>query len=107
MSSLPSGWSLPNLGDSPDLEHEKETGQCTFQFWVDRIESFYCELDGCSWQSKDSFGAQYYPRGISNADDPTDSNQTNYQCQNIECSCIPDRFLCGEEGSVSESMLAP
>lgn len=25
-------------------------GTCTFQFWVDRIESFYCKLDKCSWQ---------------------------------------------------------
>jgi hypothetical protein len=31
-------------------------GSCKFQFWVDRIESFYCNLEGCSWDSRDSFG---------------------------------------------------
>lgn len=30
-----------------------------------------------------------------------DSNQTNYKCGKIQCSCIPGRFLCGEDGSVS------
>nr|XP_019047681.1 ATP-dependent permease [Kwoniella bestiolae CBS 10118]OCF26611.1 ATP-dependent permease [Kwoniella bestiolae CBS 10118] len=60
-------------------------GECNFQFWVDRIESFHCELSKCSWQSKESF----------------DSNQTNYNCKEIECSCIPGRFLCGEDGSVN------
>ncbi|WWC67467.1 uncharacterized protein I206_101375 [Kwoniella pini CBS 10737] len=64
---------------------EDNSGECNFQFWVDRIESFHCELTKCSWQSKESF----------------DSNQTNYNCQEIECSCIPGRFLCGEDGSVN------
>lgn len=31
-----------------------------------------------------------------------DSNQTNYKCDKIECACIPGRFLCGQDGSVSE-----
>jgi hypothetical protein len=39
------------------LADDDATGTCSFQFWVDRIESFYCKLDQCSWQSKDSFGA--------------------------------------------------
>ncbi|WWC87386.1 uncharacterized protein L201_002275 [Kwoniella dendrophila CBS 6074] len=64
---------------------DENLGECNFQFWVDRIESFHCELSKCSWQSKDSF----------------DSNQTNYNCKEIECSCIPGRFLCGEDGSVN------
>ncbi|WVR04242.1 hypothetical protein IAU60_001242 [Kwoniella sp. DSM 27419] len=67
------------------LAEGESMGQCNFQFWVDRIESFHCELNGCSWQSKESF----------------DSNQTNYKCEKIECSCIPGRFLCGEDGSVN------
>ena len=25
---------------------------------------------------------------------------TNYKCENVECKCIPDRMLCGENGSV-------
>lgn len=62
-------------------------GTCNFQFWVDRIESFHCELSGCNWESKGSF----------------DTNQTSYQCEKIECACIPGRFLCGEDGSVSKS----
>ncbi|ORY24112.1 hypothetical protein BCR39DRAFT_335530 [Naematelia encephala] len=68
-----------------DQSLEDEMGRCNFQFWVDRIESFHCELEGCSWQSRDSF----------------DTNQTNYRCDKIECSCIPGRFLCGEDGSVN------
>ncbi|KIR58353.1 ATP-dependent permease [Cryptococcus bacillisporus CA1873] len=60
-------------------------GTCNFQFWVDRIESFHCELSGCNWESKGSF----------------DTNQTSYQCEKIECACIPGRFLCGEDGSVN------
>lgn len=66
--------------DTSDLQ-----GTCSFQFWVDRIESFYCKLDNCSWQ-----GAASYK-----------SNVTSYQCKNIECSCVADRFLCGEDGSVN------
>ncbi len=31
-------------------------GTCDFQFWVDRIESFYCHLDKCSWQSNENYG---------------------------------------------------
>ncbi len=30
-------------------------GTCSFQFWVDRIESFYCKLDQCAWQAKADF----------------------------------------------------
>lgn len=60
-------------------------GTCNFQFWVDRIESFYCKLDGCSWALSDDAA----------------SNGTNYRCEKIECSCVPGRFLCGEEGSIN------
>ncbi|WVQ75296.1 hypothetical protein IAR50_004912 [Cryptococcus sp. DSM 104548] len=60
-------------------------GTCAFQFWVDRIESFHCELQGCNWQNKAE----------------VDTNQTSYQCETIDCSCIPGRFLCGEDGSVN------
>jgi hypothetical protein len=31
-----------------------------------------------------------------------ETNKTNYQCKTIECACVADRFLCGEDGSVSE-----
>ncbi|WWC58962.1 uncharacterized protein I303_101507 [Kwoniella dejecticola CBS 10117] len=73
------------FGSSELGVQEDNSGECNFQFWVDRIESFHCELTKCSWQSKESF----------------DSNQTNYNCEEIQCSCIPGRFLCGEDGSVN------
>ncbi|KAK5092478.1 FAD-dependent urate hydroxylase [Exophiala xenobiotica] len=57
---------------------------CNFQFWVDQKESFYCALDTCE----------------AHAQDTDTRNQTKYECQNIQCKCIPDRFLCGEKGSV-------
>lgn len=56
MTSLaPDSWPYHFFADSPDLAQEAQ-GQCSFQFWVDRIESFHCKLDGCSWQSKESSG---------------------------------------------------
>ena len=62
-----------------------EEATCNFQFWVDHKESFYCALDTCAWSATD-----------------TDvHNSTKYTCQNIKCSCIEDRFLCGEDGSVN------
>ena len=57
---------------------------CNFQFWVDHKESFYCALDTCSW----------------NAEDSNLRNVTKYNCENIRCACVEDRFLCGEAGSV-------
>jgi ABC-type multidrug transport system ATPase subunit/ABC-type multidrug transport system permease subunit len=56
----------------------------TLLVWVEHKESFYCSLDTC----------------VSNADNTHDQNSTNYKCDNIECKCIPDRMLCGENGSV-------
>ncbi|KIW17505.1 hypothetical protein PV08_04699 [Exophiala spinifera] len=58
---------------------------CNFQFWVDQKESFYCALDTCSWEAHDT----------------NVRNTTKYTCENIKCSCIEDRFLCGEDGSVN------
>ncbi|KAL2418913.1 ABC transporter G family member [Exophiala dermatitidis] len=58
---------------------------CNFQFWVDQKESFYCALDNCTWEAKAT----------------TARNSTKYTCENIRCSCIEDRFLCGEDGSVN------
>lgn len=58
---------------------------CNFQFWIDQKESFYCALDNCAWSAQDT----------------NVRNSTKYQCQNITCACIEDRFLCGEDGSVN------
>ena len=58
--------------------------ECNFQFWVDQKESFYCGLDTCKWTSE-----------------VTDvMNTTTYNCENIKCKCIPDRMLCGADGSI-------
>lgn len=62
-----------------------DMGTCSFQFWVDEIESFYCKLEGCGWEGTNSF----------------ESNRTRYECKTIDCACVPERFLCGENGSVS------
>ncbi|ORX36133.1 hypothetical protein BD324DRAFT_630290 [Kockovaella imperatae] len=82
---LDSNWLWPNVHSDGDMEGSKAMGHCEFQFWVDRIESFYCNLKDCSWQGKESF----------------DSNKTSYRCEHIECACVPGRFLCGEDGSVN------
>ncbi|KAK4942242.1 FAD-dependent urate hydroxylase [Elasticomyces elasticus] len=58
---------------------------CNFQFWVDHKESFYCALDNCT----------------SEAQNTNVRNSTKYTCENVKCSCIADRFLCGEDGSVN------
>ncbi|EIW68541.1 hypothetical protein TREMEDRAFT_31917, partial [Tremella mesenterica DSM 1558] len=86
-STLPTSWDHPLLTPFQGASEVGDTalGTCEFQFWVDRIESFYCELQECSWQSKENY----------------DSNQTNYKCNKIDCTCVPGRFLCGEDGSVN------
>ncbi|KAF9907410.1 ATP-binding cassette sub- G member 2 [Linnemannia zychae] len=58
---------------------------CDFQFWVDEEESFYCHLDECAFDQD----VQY------------DKTLTSYKCNKIKCSCIPDRMLCGKDGSVN------
>jgi ABC-type multidrug transport system ATPase subunit len=61
-----------------------EQEECNFQFWVDQRESFYCALENCEWSASAT----------------ESSNSTHYKCKDIQCACIPDRFLCGEDGSV-------
>jgi hypothetical protein len=39
---------------------------------------------------------------ISLLDVEYDKTTTNYNCKKIKCSCIPDRMLCGKDGSVSK-----
>lgn len=57
---------------------------CGFQFWIGKVESFYCGLSNCS----------------TSLDIGYDSNYTEYNCQKMECACIPGKMLCGEDGSV-------
>lgn len=66
---------------------EADGHTCNFQFWVDQLESFYCGLDTCEWSMEQEH----------------DKNTTNYKCENVQCSCIKDRFLCGENGSINLS----
>ncbi|KAK4241540.1 hypothetical protein C8A03DRAFT_41028 [Achaetomium macrosporum] len=67
----------------------KESGECDFQFWVDEQESFMCHLNEC--QSSADF------------DQSGGKNSTSYKCEKIRCECIPDRMLCGKDGSVDIS----
>ncbi|KAL7420171.1 FAD-dependent urate hydroxylase [Cryptotrichosporon argae] len=71
-------------------------GSCLFQFWVDRIESFYCKLDQCAWQQKDGYGESATGSSLTPV-----ANATKYHCETLECACVPGRFLCGEDGSVN------
>ncbi|KAF7563263.1 hypothetical protein G7046_g879 [Stylonectria norvegica] len=63
---------------------KEDDSTCDFQFWVDATESFYCHLSEC--QSAHEF--------------QQDKNTTSYKCDHISCSCIPDRMLCGKDGSI-------
>ncbi|KAJ7253436.1 hypothetical protein C8J57DRAFT_624668 [Mycena rebaudengoi] len=58
---------------------------CAFQFWVAEVESFYCAFEDCESSTTTSY----------------DSNTTTYACEHMKCSCIPGRFICGEDGSVN------
>lgn len=51
---------------------------------MDQVESFYCALDTCTWT----------------LDTEPNRNTTKYHCEHIKCSCIEDRMLCGQGGSV-------
>lgn len=62
----------------------KKSAVCDFQFWIDRVESFYCHLQNCE----------------SSAQFEEDSNSTFYKCPDVKCSCVPDRMLCGQDGSI-------
>ncbi|KAK1222001.1 FAD-dependent urate hydroxylase [Marasmius sp. AFHP31] len=66
---------------------DKEDATCTFQFWVAEVESFYCALDGCSSRVKHD----------------NDASRTAYECDKLKCSCVPGRFICGQDGSVDIS----
>ncbi|KAL8740577.1 MAG: hypothetical protein Q9190_006742 [Brigantiaea leucoxantha] len=61
-----------------------EDATCNFQFWVGKVESFYCGLDNCTFSSSNDYN----------------KNTTTYACEHISCACIPGRMLCGEDGSL-------
>ncbi|KAK3362548.1 hypothetical protein B0T25DRAFT_8499 [Lasiosphaeria hispida] len=69
---------------------KKDNRQCDFQFWVDQRESFMCHLEECESTADFDFSSG-------------GKNSTSYNCEKIECECIPKRMLCGEGGSVDIS----
>ena len=77
---------LPDRPPQVTFSCDRSQATCLFQFWVDRVESFHCGLDTCT----------------SKVDATTDPKTTSYECENIKCSCIPGRFICGEDGSLGE-----
>ncbi|KAF9507579.1 hypothetical protein BS47DRAFT_1373861 [Hydnum rufescens UP504] len=60
---------------------------CGFEFWIGKVESFYCALDTCT----------------TSIDVGYDGNITSYKCDHIKCSCIPGKMLCGEADSIDIS----
>ncbi|CAI5755757.1 unnamed protein product [Candida verbasci] len=63
----------------------KTSQNCNFQFWIDEVESFYCDLNKCELQYD------------------LNQNTTHYNCETIGCKCLPDRMLCGKAGSIDIS----
>ena len=54
---------------------------------MDERESFYCHLTECK----------------SSAEFDQSKNNTKYECDKIQCSCVSDRMLCGDEDSIDLS----
>jgi len=77
---------LPDRPPQVTFSCDSGNATCDFQFWTAQVESFYCALDKC--ESTRKIGYDY--------------NTTLYTCDNIKCSCVPGRFICGEDGSVGE-----
>ncbi|KAK0205010.1 hypothetical protein DFS33DRAFT_1373581 [Desarmillaria ectypa] len=78
---------LPGRPPQVTFSCDKPSATCSFQFWTAQVESFYCSLDHCSSESQPGY----------------DINATVYACENIKCSCVPGRFICGEDGSIDIS----
>ncbi|KAH8117946.1 hypothetical protein DFH11DRAFT_867335 [Phellopilus nigrolimitatus] len=76
---------LPNRPPQITFSCDASDDTCLFQFWVGRVESFYCALDTCTTKVEQGYS----------------SNTTAYDCEHIKCSCIPGRFICGEDGSLN------
>ncbi|PFH50042.1 hypothetical protein AMATHDRAFT_86062 [Amanita thiersii Skay4041] len=75
---------LPDRPPQVTFSCESHDRTCAFQFWTAQVESFYCALDECSSSTQPGY----------------DTNTTTYSCEKIKCSCVPGRFICGEDGSV-------
>lgn len=77
---------LPGRPPQVTFSCDSRDHTCAFQFWTAQVESFYCALEQCSSESQPGY----------------DTNSTVYACEKIKCSCVPGRFICGENGSVGE-----
>ncbi|KAI8980227.1 hypothetical protein BD414DRAFT_494008 [Trametes punicea] len=75
---------LPGRPPQVTFSCEKGDRTCQFQFWTAQVESFYCQLRECDSRAERSY----------------DKNSTFYDCEKIECKCVPGRFICGEDGSI-------
>ncbi|KAK4699026.1 ATP-binding cassette, subfamily G (WHITE), member 2, partial [Phenoliferia sp. Uapishka_3] len=75
---------LPNRPPQVTFTCDVPSSTCGFQFWIGKVESFYCGLSNCSTTFEVGF----------------DSNYTEVNCKTMECACIPGKMLCGEDGSV-------
>ncbi|KAF5342525.1 hypothetical protein D9611_002045 [Ephemerocybe angulata] len=76
---------LPDRPPQVTFSCNKPERTCGFQFWTAQVESFYCALDECDSRIQVDYG----------------SNTTIYDCAKVKCSCVPGRFICGEDGSVN------
>ncbi|THH08580.1 hypothetical protein EW145_g2614 [Phellinidium pouzarii] len=76
---------LPDRPPQVTFSCDSNDNSCKFQFWVGRVESFYCGLDACTTKVEQG----------------SNTKTTTYECENMQCSCIPGRFICGEDGSLN------
>ena len=77
---------LPDRPPEVTFSCNKIDNTCQFQFWTAQEESFYCALDTCTSGMESGY----------------DSNTTRYNCEHIQCKCVPGRFICGENGRIGE-----
>lgn len=77
---------LPNRPPQVTFSCDVNNHTCAFQFWTAEVESFFCALDQC--ESKTKIGYE--------------SKEIFYNCKKMKCSCVPGRFICGEDGSVGK-----
>jgi hypothetical protein len=80
---------LPGRPPQVTFSCEQKDSTCSFQFWTAEVESFYCGLESCTSEQQTGY----------------DTNTTIYACEKIKCRCVPGRFICGEAGSVGESII--
>jgi len=67
------------------FECNKTSAECSFQFWIEQDESFFCDLTSCDFE---------YDLA---------ENSTHYKCEDVACECLPDKMLCGKSGSIDIS----